>query len=219
MNGAHDMGGMHGFGPIVVKEKDPVFHADWERRAFALTLAMGATGEWNLDMSRQAREQRPAPDYFQKAYFDIWISAVTTLMQERDLISSSDLKAGRNVTKTRPLKRVLQADAMASTLKAGGPTNRVATQEACFSVGDQVRVTQINPSTHTRLPRYVRGQSGVIERVHGCHVFADSHAIGKGEDPQWLYTVSFKGPDIWGADADPLSVIYVDAWEPYLERT
>jgi nitrile hydratase subunit beta len=76
----------------------------------------------------------------------------------------------------------------------------------------------INPPTHTRLPRYVRGRVGVIELLHGCHVFPDTNSLGQGENPQWLYTVSFAGPELWGPDADPTVKVSVDAWESYLER-
>jgi len=70
---------------------------------------------------------------------------------------------------------------------------------------------------HTRLPRYVRGRRGVIERVHGAHVFADAHATGRGEQPHWLYTVAFDARELW-PDASSGVRVSVDAWEPYMER-
>jgi len=88
---------------------------------------------------------------------------------------------------------------------------------AKFTVGDRVRTRNIHPQGHTRLPRYVRGHVGVVERLHGCQVFPDSAAMGQGENPQWLYTVRFDGRDLWGADADPTVVVSVEAFEPYLE--
>jgi nitrile hydratase len=75
----------------------------------------------------------------------------------------------------------------------------------------------IEPPTHTRLPRYVRGHVGEIERVLGFHVFPDSNAAGAGEAPQWLYTVRFDGLELWGEASDPNLRISVDAWESYLE--
>src|SRR4029079_15451851 len=89
--------------------------------------------------------------------------------------------------------------------------------KATFKVGDRVRAKNINPPSHTRLPRYVRGHLGTIERVIGCHVFPDSNATGAGENPQWLYTVRFDGRELWGNDGDPTSQVSIDAWEPYLE--
>ena len=81
-----------------------------------------------------------------------------------------------------------------------------------------IRDRNMHPTTHTRLPRYVRGHVGVIEHVHGCHVFPDTNSTGAGENPQWLYTVRFLGRELWGADSDPTVSVSVDAWEPYLER-
>ena len=75
----------------------------------------------------------------------------------------------------------------------------------------------IHPTGHTRLPRYARGKRGVVERVHGVHVFADASAHGEGENPQWLYTVRFAGPELWGEGSDPTLAVSIDAWESYLE--
>ena len=86
-----------------------------------------------------------------------------------------------------------------------------------YRVGDRVRAKNINPLTHTRLPRYVRGRVGTITATHGCHVFPDTNAHGLGEEPQWLYTVSFDGRELWGLDADATLAVSVDAFEPYME--
>jgi nitrile hydratase beta subunit len=104
------------------------------------------------------------------------------------------------------------------TLRRGSPTLRDATTPALFKVGDRVRAKQMNPPTHTRLPHYVRGHVGVIDLVHGSHIFPDTHAMGAGEQPQWLYTVRFDGRELWGDKADPTSSVSVDAWESYLDR-
>jgi nitrile hydratase len=102
-------------------------------------------------------------------------------------------------------------------LHRGRPTERPARDPARFRIGDRIRAKNIHPATHTRLPRYVRGRLGIIESLHGCHVFPDTNALGRGENPQWLYTVRFNAPDLWGPDADPNVCVSVDAWEPYLE--
>jgi nitrile hydratase subunit beta len=113
--------------------------------------------------------------------------------------------------------RILAADQVAQVLRLGGPTRREAATTARFAVGDRVRACNLHPAGHTRLPRYVRGHVGVVERLHGCHVFPDSSALGQGEQPQWLYTVRFSGSELWGPDGDPDSEVSVDAWESYLE--
>jgi len=103
-----------------------------------------------------------------------------------------------------------------ATLAAGAPVDRQTDTPAKFKTGDRVRVRQLHRSTHTRLPAYIRGHCGTIERVHGCHIFPDTHAIGEGEQPQWLYSVRFVASELWGNDKPANNKVYVDCWEPYL---
>jgi nitrile hydratase subunit beta len=217
MNGAQDMGGVHGFGPVEPESNEPVFHADWEKRAFALTLAMAMPGGWNIDMSRFARENRQPAEYLSMSYYQIWFAALETMLKERELVSDDEVVAGHALHPPKPVKRTLTPDDVLKVLHRGGPTERETNTAARFNVGDRVRAKTINPLTHTRLPRYVRGHAGVIDRVIGCHVFPDSNATGAGENPQWLYTVRFEGSELWGDGADPSVKVSIDAWEPYLE--
>ena len=222
MNGVHDMGGMHGFGPLPLEANEPLFHAAWERRALGLTLAMGATGQWNIDISRSARESLPPATYLGSSYYEIWIRGLERLMTARGLISAEELAAGRALQPARPAVRTLHADAVDAALKRGTPTGRPAVGAARFAVGDAVRAANLHPAGHTRLPRYVRGHTGTVTLVHGCHVFADRHAVAKAdgdwdESPIWLYTVEFDGAELWGPDVEPGLKVSVDAWEPYLE--
>jgi nitrile hydratase beta subunit len=217
MNGAQDMGGMHGFGPVEPEPNEPVFHAEWEKRAFALTLAMAMPGQWNIDMSRFARENRNPAEYLAMSYYQIWFAGLETMLKERDLVSDDEIVVGHALHPPKPVKRTLSSDDVLKVLHRGGPTERETNTQAAFKAGDRVRARNINPVTHTRLPRYVRGRVGTVERVIGFHVFPDSNAHGEGENPQWLYTVAFAGDELWGPDGDPTSKVSVDAWEPYLE--
>jgi nitrile hydratase len=217
MNGAHDMGGAHGFGPVQPEPNEPVFHAEWERRAFAITVAMGATREWNIDMSRFARENRSPTDYLSKSYYELWLSGLEQLATQRGLVSADEIAAGHARGKPRPVQRVLTAQDVDRVLSRGTAVARVPTAPARFKAGDRVRAKNLHPSAHTRLPRYVRGHVGTVERVHGCHVFPDSNATGTGENPQWLYAVGFDGRELWDPQGDPKLKVSVDAWEPYLE--
>jgi nitrile hydratase len=217
MNGAHDMGGVHGFGAVAPEPEGPMFHADWERRLHALTIAMGATGEWTLDASRFAREDRPPAQYLGKRYYELWLAGLERLLLERGLVAPDELAAGRSLRPAAPVRRTLAATDAAGWLQRGHGSAREAPRPAGFQVGDRVRARNLHPRTHTRLPRYVRGHAGTITQVHGCHVFPDSNAHGGGEDPQWLYTVSFTGRELWGAETDPTVRVSVDAFEPYLE--
>jgi nitrile hydratase subunit beta len=217
VNGPQDMGGLHGFGRVYPESDEPPFHAGWEGRAMALTLAMAVPGGWNIDMSRAARESIPPADYLRMTYYEIWIAGLETLMAERRLVSPNEIAAGRVLDPARPVTRILSVDRVTAALQAGNSTERPAPAPARFRQDDMVRAKNIHPVTHTRLPRYVRGHFGTVEHVRGCQVFPDSNAKGNGESPQWLYTVRFDGRELWGADSDPTVKVSVDAWEPYLE--
>lgn len=210
-----DLGGQTGFGPIVNEPEDEHFHADWEPRVLAMTLAMGATGLWNIDMSRAARESLAA--YERLTYYEIWFEALLKLLAAHALVADDELRAGRALHAPPELPRTLKAADVPAVLAKGASTERPATTKARFAVGDVVRMHAGDVPHHTRLPRYVRGQRGVIECVHGAHVFADAHATGRGEQPQWLYTVAFAAHDLW-PDAARGVRVSVDAWEPYMER-
>jgi nitrile hydratase beta subunit len=210
-----DLGGKSGYGAVSPEAEGELFHAAWEPRALALTLAMGATGLWNIDMSRAARET--LPDYARLSYYRIWIAALEKLLAERGLVQADELAAGRSLRQPLPVPRVLAAADVDRVLAAGAPTLRLPTRPARFSPGQQVAMRDGPFPHHTRLPRYAWRKRGTIERLHGMHVFADAHAKGEGEQPQWLYTVVFDGAELWD-DATARGVaVSIDAWEPYLE--
>ncbi|HSQ79777.1 MAG TPA: nitrile hydratase subunit beta [Casimicrobiaceae bacterium] len=209
-----DLGGRPGCGAVSPEPEGELFHAAWEPRALALTLAMGATGAWNIDMSRAARET--LPDYARLSYYRIWIAALEKLLAARGLVLADEVAAGRSLRKPLPIPRVLAAAAVERVLAAGAPTLRPPSRPARFSPGQQVVMRDGPFPHHTRLPRYAWRKRGTIERLHGMHVFADANAKGEGEQPQWLYTVVFEGAELWG-DARARGVtVSIDAWEPYL---
>ncbi|MFM9972653.1 MAG: nitrile hydratase subunit beta [Burkholderiales bacterium] len=216
MDGIHDMGGMDGFGKVMPEENEPVFHAPWEARVYAMQRAMGFAGAWVIDQSRYAGEQLAPATYLSASYYDRWAMAIERNVLNRGLVGADELAAGRAMRPGEPLARKLTAEIVNRGLTRGG-FSRPATAPAQFSVGERVRARNIHPRTHTRLPRYVRGHVGVIERVHGCYVYPDTVAIEAGENPQWLYVVRFDGSELWGPHADPTVKVSVDAFEPYLE--
>jgi len=217
MNGGQDLGGMMGFGAIAPEPDEPVFHAAWEKRALAVTLAAGACGLWTIDESRHARESLAPAQYLNKSYYDIWISGLETLVVAHGLVSADELGAGRALTPARAVPAKLAASAVAAALARGTPCDRPAAAPAAFAVGERVRTRVINPTGHTRLPRYARGKAGVVEAVRGCHVFPDANSHGRGEQPQWLYTVRFAARELWGREGDARASVSIDAFEPYLE--
>jgi nitrile hydratase len=217
MDGIHDMGGMDGFGPVVPEPNEPVFHAPWEGRVLAMNRAMGAAGAWNIDMSRASRENLPPEVYLTSSYYKRWLLGMENLAVARGLVDRDELAAGRALRPGKPLKRGRLAPADVARVLVRGAFGRPTNTAAKFKIGDRVRARNIHPRTHTRLPRYVRGRVGVVELVHGCHVFPDTVALDQGENPQWLYTVVFEARELWGDDADPTLRVSVDAFEPYLE--
>ncbi len=217
MNGPHDVGGIMGFGSVEPEIDEPWFHAEWEKRVLGMTLCAGALGHWNLDESRHARENRHPADYYSSTYYEIWQKGLERLLVRHGVVTGEELAAARSLAPGPGNPRILTADRVPDTLRRGGPCDRPANADARFAVGDRVRTRVINPRGHTRLPRYARGKVGVVEAVHGCHVFPDSNAHGNGEQPQWLYTVRFDGTELWGDDAEAGVTVSIDAWEPYLE--
>lgn len=210
MNGVHDLGGMQGFGPVRPEVDEPVFHAEWERRALALTLAAGAHGRWNIDQSRHTRESLPPATYLGSSYYKIWTLGLEELLEESGLLEE-------------PGMTPRTGEELLAGFSGQGSYERPASQPAMYEVGQRVRARNLNPRGHTRLPRYVRGRTGVVVAVRGAHVFPDRHAVPVGpgvvgdQTPEWLYTVDFTGTELWGPEADPRLTVSVDAWEPYLE--
>ncbi len=217
MDGVHDMGGMDGFGKVEPEPNEPVFHAPWEGRVIAMNRAMGATGAWNIDMSRFSLETLPPVDYLGSSYYQRWFLGHEKRRLALGLIDADEVAAGHARHPAKALKRPPVTPADLDRVMTRGSFSRTPKGPARYKPGDRVRAKNMHPATHTRLPRYVRGHVGTIERVHGAHVFPDSAAVGKGDDPQWLYTVRFEGRDLWGPDGDPTVKVSVEAFEPYLE--
>ena len=217
MNGPHDLGGQMGFGPVAPEVDEPYFHGEWEKRALGVTLTSGAMGHWNIDESRHARESLRPADYYASSYYEIWIKALEVLLQRHGFVTADELRAGHSLGAGTVPKRKLAAADVPAALARGGPCDRPVDGAPKFKAGDRVRTINMNPTGHTRLPRYARGKVGVIDAVREGYVFPDSNAHGNGEQPQRVYTVVFDGRDIWGRDSDPSLSVSIDAWESYLE--
>jgi nitrile hydratase subunit beta len=213
MNGVHDMGGMTAFGPVSPEIDEPVFHSNWERRVLALGLAMGATNQWNIDAARHARETLNPAQYLSWSYYQVRLAGLVSQLLAEGLINEAELQSGKSLRPPPPITSLKAAD-VASVLARGTPYARPSCAPAGFRLGERVRARNIHVAGHTRLPRYVRGRTGEIVRVHGTFVFPDSNAHGRGEDPQWLYTVAFTAAELWGKNDN--AIVNLDLWEPYL---
>ncbi len=220
MNGAHDLGGMHGLGPINPEPEtdEPVFHAAWEKRIFGLNLAAGYLGKWNLDISRFARERQHPVEYLRHTYYENWLAGLETLLLESGLVTATELASGKAAgpADAATLQRVLRAENVADVMAKGGPVDMPIETPPRFHVGDRVRARNRHPLGHTREPRYVRGRVGVVHEHYGAHVFPDRNAEGAREG-QHLYSVRFEASELWGEDTVGKSAVYIDMWEAYLE--
>jgi len=217
MNGVHDMGGMQGMGAIEAEKNEPVFHAPWQGRAYAVTRAMGAWRKWNLDATRYQRELIPPADYFTKSYYERWIVALVELMVKTGLVTKAEVESGTPDQGSPKLTPALTAEKVPTLIAKGVPAKRDVPVVASFHAGDRVRSRNINPVGHTRLPRYARGKVGTIHRDHGVFVFPDSNALFLGEKPQHVYSVRFAARELWGEQAAVQDSVYVDLWDSYLE--
>jgi len=216
MNGVHDMGGMHGMGPIAPEPAEPVFHERWEARVFALNRAVGVLGKWNIDAGRHSRERIPPADYLRMSYYEKGLSGLIMLLKESGLVSDAELESGQPAPGTAKTAQPLTPEQVARLITARGGYERPVNEPPRFAIGQAVRAKKINPTGHTRLPRYARGCVGTIDRVHGAHVFPDSNAHFHSESPQHLYSVRLKARELWGKAA-PRDAVYIDLWEDYLE--
>lgn len=219
MNGVHDLGGMDGFGKVQPEPDDnkPPFSEPWEGRVLAMTRALGAAGAWNIDVGRYAIERLPPHIYLAATYYQKWFLRNEKLCLEKGMVTADELAAGHASTPAKQLGgAVLRADDVSETMIRGS-FGREPSAPAQFKIGDRVRMKNIHPKSHTRLPRFARGHVGTIERIHGCHVYPDATVANDREDPQWLYTVVFDGQELWGPDSDPLLEVSIEAFEPYLE--
>jgi nitrile hydratase len=217
MNGVHDMGGMHGMGLVEAEKNEPVFHHSWEGRIFAMNLAMGAWGKWNLDGSRHSRELIPPAEYLRMSYYEKWLAGLLLLVVKGELATRAEIESGTPAAGSVKTVPALTPDKAMALVAKGKPASRNVDVIARFLVGQRVRARNMHPAGHTRLPRYARGKTGTVERDHGVFVFPDSNAHFLGEKPQHLYCVRFEARELWGEHAAAKDSVYVDLWDDYLE--
>lgn len=219
MNGIHDLGGMDNLGAVAREENEPVFHADWERSMFANAVAIIGAGYFKLDEVRRATEWMPPMDYLKASYYETWLYSLTSLLVEKDFVTLEELDAGHSLRDRRapampPLSRGRAEYAMNNPL----PLNLNLDIAPAFKPGDHIIARNINPVHHTRLPRYVRGKRGLIDREHGIFLLPDTNAHGGPDRPQHVYSVCFAARELWGNGAPERDAVYIDLFEDYLEQ-
>jgi nitrile hydratase subunit beta len=215
MNGIHDMGGMQGMGPIEYEEKEPVFHAQWEGRVLAMTRAVTATGKLKGGL-RPPIESLTAFEYLRMSYYEKWLTSLTVRVVASGSLTRAEIENGHTAegsAKSVPALPVADVPAFMRRI----PPMRKDEVAPRFQIGQHVRARNINPVTHTRLPRYVRGKAGTIERDRGVATLPDTNLYGLGEKPQHVYSVRFSARELWGDQAAVQDAVYVELWDDYLE--
>ena len=214
-DGIHDMGGMGGMGPVEPEPNEPVFHAPWEGRVFALRRLLvpwGLGGSWGS--FRFAQERVPAAEYLRYSYYERWFTALVEVLRGNGVVSESELASGgADPQASRPKRRERPAQAPLGfgLLDLDVP--------ARFRVGDAVRARNVHPAGHTRLPRYAREKRGTVIRDNGVYALQDTDGRGQqyGDFPQHVYTVRFTSRELWGERGNDRDAIYVELWDDYLE--
>jgi nitrile hydratase len=219
MNGVHDMGGMHGMGPIQPENNEPVFHHRWEARVYVLTRAVGAWRKWNIDTGRWYIERLPPAEYLRMSYYERWFARLSELLVKTGMVSADEIKTGSPAAGSSKLTPPLSADRVPEVaLDRRIESSHQPSIRPRFKTGQRVRARNMNPVGHTRLPRYARGKTGKIDRDHGVYNFPDTNAEGGGTKRQHVYSVRFAAREIWGEHASERDFVYLDLWDDYLGK-
>jgi nitrile hydratase len=220
MNGVHDMGGMHGFGPIEREVNEPRFHHDWERRVFAIRVASPIPIPGG---SRHNIEQMSPADYLNTSYYEKWLQSRLKGFIDAGVITAEEFEARMAAFREHPDAQVPRREApeqveatMMRMLSWQSPRRAVEITPR-FAVGDDVQARNIHPPHHTRLPRYVRGKTGTVSRYYGVYDLQDTMPEGVEPPAEPMYAVRFDSRALWGEAADVNSVVYLDMWESYLQ--
>jgi nitrile hydratase beta subunit len=215
MNGIHDMGGMQDMGPIRLEKDEPVFHATWEGRVFALDMAVD--GDWTGAAERYEIESIPPAEYLRMSYYEKWVTSLVELMVKSGLVTRAEIETGKPIDGSTKVGHLLSVAEVAALVAPGSGASVTLTASAKFKAGQRVRARNLNPPGHTRLPRYARGKLGAIERDCGAFTFPDTRAHGLGDKPQHVYSVRFSARELWGEQANRHDSVYVAMWDDYLE--
>jgi nitrile hydratase subunit beta len=217
MNGVADMGGMHGFGAVDRSDDSGPFHHDWERRILGITFSVLGAGLFNVDEIRRATESVDPLTYLRSVYYERWLYSTEALLKEKGVISAAELANGRSAAPAVNTVPPVTKEVARMILEQGGTSRAPDGAPARFRPGDSVIARNINPHSHTRLPRYVRGRRGTVVSDHGIFVLPDSNASGLGPHPQHVYGVRFAARELWGPEASERDTLQIDLFDDYLD--
>ena len=224
MNGIHDMGGLHGFGPVPAEEDKAVFHSRWESRAYAMTQVLDTMGIWNLDEHRHEIELMDAAAYLTVSYYGRWLFAMERLLDRKNILRRAEVERrigemADDAYTPAPVKSTEREWPLKDGQKIRWGAWRHEEQVyPRFAVGQRVRVRNLHPAGHTRVTAYTRGRVGTVTVVNAqAWVLPDTRAHNAGENLQSVYTVRFAATDLWGPQAETNSWNYIDLSENHLE--
>ncbi len=219
---AHDIGGVKGLGAVEIEQNEPVFHSDWERRIFGITMATLGKGLYGIEHFRSGIEQIPILPYMESSYYERWIATLEHNLIGSGVLSEDEIDARAAELSRDPDAEIGRRDEPEScemllgAIHGGMSPEREVEAERRFDIGDRVIASGTDAAGHTRLPRYVRGKQGTITRLDKAFVYPETNVLGEGENPEWCYCVRFEADEVWGGDAEDRAPVYVDVWESYL---
>lgn len=212
MNSIHDMGGMQGLGELRYEEDEPVFHEPWEGRVYALMAALALFRGFRVEI-----EAIPAADYLRMSYYERWLTSINEQIVKNELVTRSEIERGRaDPGSVKATPALTPAEAREISFRTF-LTELEVDIAARFQVGEDVRGRNRHPTTHTRMPRYTRGKTGVVERDRGVFALPDNEVYFLDPKPQHVYLIRFTARELWGEVASAHDSLYIDMWEDYLE--
>ncbi len=218
MNGIHDLGGMDNFGPIEVEANEPVFHEDWERKIYALTIGLLPAGYCNIDEMRRTTENIDSAIYLQAKYYQKWVLTLESILLEKNVLTQEEIETGKSIrTEGGDSRPAAPKEMLEFAMSNPMPASLDVEIDAKFKVGDEILAKNIHPLHHTRTPRYIRGKRGVILKDYGVFLLADTNAHGGPDKPQHVYSVQFMARELWGEEANANDSVCIDLHDDYLD--
>jgi nitrile hydratase len=217
------LGGLRGLGPIEVEQDEPVFHSEWEGRTFGIANAVLVKGLFSVDEFRSSMEHIPPAAYVHVSYYGRWLSGFERILVEDGVLTEDEIDARMREFALHPEIPVPRreepefADLVLDIVHGGTSARREIDAPRRFAPGDGVVARGSDTKSHTRLPAYARGRTGVVVRCHDAFVLPDANALRAGENPEWCYCVRFEADELWGDAAEGAAPVFIDLFESYLE--
>lgn len=216
MNTIHDIGGLDG---LTLPERDQgrILKDEWERQVMGLALTAWSRSILGYNGGSRAQIERIPPalylemPYYAKLLWSEELAALRSGVVTREELEDPDLATpSADTANFRPTTPAEVVAYLASDDSYEIP----AESPPRFAVGNAVIARNEHPVGHTRMPRYVRGHRSVVHKHHGVHAFQDD--VDEDVGQQHIYTVMFRGPELWGSRAHPNDRIYAELWDYHL---